>query len=84
MYDFVLHLPVRVLQVSSGSFSRFFFYNVLIICEEDDTTRHRRSENIGCKPVTLFCFHFSILRMLWTVLVVLRSLRFMELWLVEF
>lgn len=24
MYDFVLHLPVRVLQVSSGSFSRFF------------------------------------------------------------
>lgn len=25
MYDFVLHLPVRVLQVSTGPFSRFFF-----------------------------------------------------------
>lgn len=71
MYDFVLHLPVRVLQVSTGPFSRFFFfYDVLIICEEHDTTRYWRSENIGCKPVTLFCFHFSILRMLWTVFVV--------------
>lgn len=26
MYDFVLHLPVRVLQVSTGPFSRFFFF----------------------------------------------------------
>lgn len=83
MYDFVLHLPVRVLQVSSGSFSRFF-YNVLIICEEHDTTRHRRSENIDFRPVTLFCFHFSIPTCSGPSSWFLRSLRFMELWLVEF